>query len=169
MDRLERAAFIGAKALSVVGLGGLCLLAVMTLADGLGRWLFNTSIEGVRDMGGLVIAVAVASCLPMGLIERGHIGVRLWASLGPRWGRAMDTLASVVVLGVMMAMAWQLQSYADKLARARETTWVLQIPAAPFWWVVALILWAAVAVQAVVVLTDFARPAGAVRHAPHHS
>lgn len=157
LDTLERLAYRGAKLLSVVGLGGLCLLALLTLADGVGRWLLKNSIEGVRDMGGLVIAVAVASCLPMGLVERSHISVRLFSRLGPTWGRVADALASAGVLAVTSAMAWQIQSYAAKLARARETTWVLQIQVAPFWWTVAAILWCAALVQLVITVRDIAR------------
>jgi TRAP-type transport system small permease protein len=147
LDTLERYALRGARMLSAVGLGGLCLLAAMTLADGIGR-VFNMSIEGVRDIGGLVIAVAVASCLPMGLVERSHITVKVFAKRSPALADAVN--ACVV-------MSWQLQSYAAKLAHARETSWVLQIPVAPFWWVVAVILWGAVLVQAVLVLRDVAR------------
>lgn len=154
---LERAAYRGAKALSVIGLGGLCLLAVMTLADGAGRSLFKHSIEGVRDIGGLVIAVTVATCLPMGLIERGHIAVQVFHRVGARCGRVADAFASLMVCGAVLAMAWQMQSYAAKLGRAHETTWVLQIPAAPFWWVVAAILWGAVLIQAIVLALDVGR------------
>lgn len=162
LPALERWALAGAKALSVIGLCGLCLLATMTLADGLGRSLLNHSIDAVRDVGGLVIAVAVASCLPMSLIERSHISVQLFGSWRPGWGRAAEAFAAVLVLVSMVAIAWQFKLYASKLAAAHETTWVLQIPAAPFWWVVDVILWAAVLVQAVIVLADVARMAGAM-------
>jgi len=53
-------------------------------------------------------------------------------------------------------MAWQFTVFAGKLARAHETTWVLKIPVAPFWYVVAGILWLAVLVQAIVVVLDAA-------------
>jgi TRAP-type transport system small permease protein len=156
LDTLERYALRGARMLSAVGLGGLCLLAAMTLADGIGR-VFNMSIDGVRDIGGLVIAVAVASCLPMGLVERSHITVKVFAKRSPALADAVNAFASIVVFAVCVVVAWQLQSYAAKLAHARETSWVLQIPVAPFWWVVAVILWGAVLVQAVLVLRDVAR------------
>lgn len=117
-------------------------------------------IEGVRDIGGLAIAIAVASCLPMGLVERSHIAVRLGDQMGLAVGRVADLLSSLLVGAVCVAMAWQFQLYAAKLAKARETTWVLQIPTAGFWWVVAAILWAAVLVQFVVILGDAARLVG---------
>ena len=74
---LERLTLTATRALSVVGLIALMGLAAMTLADGLLRWLANRPIEGVRDLGGLAIAVAIACCIPVGLVERGNIAIRL--------------------------------------------------------------------------------------------
>src|SRR3954467_8737538 len=80
---LERITLTATRALSVVGLVALMGLAAMTLADGLLRWLANRPIEGVRDLGGLAIAVAIACCIPVGLVERGNIVIRLGATLNP--------------------------------------------------------------------------------------
>jgi len=167
LDRLERAGLATTRILSVIGLVALMLLATMTLADGLMRWLANQPIEGVRDMGAVIVAVAVTCCLPVGLMERGHIAIRFAEDLfGRRAGHVLDAFAALAVGVVMLAMAWQFTVFAGKLARANETTWVLKVPTAPFWYVVAGILWIAVAVQAIVVILDIARalhgrPAGA--------
>lgn len=155
MQKLERMALIGTRGLSLVGLIALMALAVMTLADGTLRWLANRPIEGVRDVGAVIIAVAVCCCLPAGLMERSHITIRVAGSLLGRGAAAVfDALASLLVWGVTLAMAWQFTVFAGKIARAGETTWVLKIPTAPFWYVVAGILWLAALVQLVVVLTQ---------------
>src|SRR5581483_6007805 len=146
---LERLTLTATRALSVVGLIVLMGLAAMTLADGLLRWLANKPIEGVRDLGGLAIAVAIACCIPVGLVERGNIAIRLGEHLHRGLGR--------VVAAVLATAAWQFWIYAAKLARAHETTFVLQIPLAPFWFGVDLILWAAVLVQLIVAARDWAR------------
>jgi TRAP-type C4-dicarboxylate transport system permease small subunit len=130
-------------------------LATLTLADGTLRWLANKPIEGVRDVGAVIIAVAVSCCLPVALMERGHISIRVaGAWLGERAGRVLDAFAALAVQGVVLAMAWQFTVFAGKIARAGETTWVLKIPTAPFWYVVAAILWASVLVQAIVVVLE---------------
>ncbi len=158
LARLERIALAVTRALSVVGLVALMALAALTLADGLARWLANRPIEGVRDAGSFIIAVAVACCIPVGLMERANISVRVAAEvLGERAGRVLDALAAAAVWAVVCAMAWQFTLYAGKLARAGETTWILKIPVAPFWYGVAALLWLAVIVQAIVVLLDAAR------------
>jgi TRAP-type C4-dicarboxylate transport system permease small subunit len=148
---LERVTLAATRALSVVGLIALMGLAAMTLADGLLRWLANHPIEGVRDLGGLAIAVAIACCLPVGLMERANIAIRLGRGL---IGRALEALASSAACVALALMAWQFWLYAEKMARARETTFVLQIPIAPFWYGVDAILWLAVLVQAIVALRD---------------
>jgi TRAP-type C4-dicarboxylate transport system permease small subunit len=132
-------------------------LATMTLTDGLLRWLANRPIEGVRDLGGLAIAVAIACCLPVALMERANIAIRLGSLLNARLGRTLDALAAILVCALLAAAAWQFWIYAAKLARAKETTFVLQIPVAPFWFGVDVILWCAVVVQAIVAVRDCMR------------
>jgi TRAP-type C4-dicarboxylate transport system permease small subunit len=132
----------------------------MTLADGLLRWLANRPIEGVRDLGGLAIAVAIACCIPVGLVERGNIAIRLGSMVHPLLGKLLDAIAALVVTVILALAAWQFWLYAAKLARAHETTFVLQIPIAPFWFGVDAILWLAVAVQLIVAARDWARVFG---------
>jgi TRAP-type C4-dicarboxylate transport system permease small subunit len=154
---LERMALAGTRALSVVGLLALMGLATMTLADGLLRWLASRPIEGVRDLGGLAIAVAISCCIPIVMMERGNITIRLGRLVSERLGRALDAFAALVVCAVLAVAAWQVWIYAGKLLQARETTFVLQIPTAPFWFFVDALLWAAVLVQAIVALRDVAK------------
>src|SRR6478672_7289238 len=149
---LERVTLAATRALSVVGLIALMGLATMTLADGLLRWIANRPIEGVRDLGGLAIAVAIACCLPVGLMERANIAIRLGKGA---FARGLEALASTAVCITLALAAWQFWLYAEKMARAKETTFVLQIPIAPFWYGVDLVLWLAVLVQAIVVLRDW--------------
>ena len=56
---LERVALVSTRALSVLGLFALMVLAFITLANGLLRWLINQPIAGVVDVGALAIAIAV--------------------------------------------------------------------------------------------------------------
>lgn len=149
---LERIALVGTRALSVVGLSALLGLAAMTIADGLMRSLANQPIEGVRDLGGLAIALAIACCFPVVMIEKGNITIRLVEAVSPRLSRVVEVIATGLVLCVLVALTWQIWLYAAKMMRAHETTFVLQIPVAPFWFGVSIILACAVLVQAIVVL-----------------
>ena len=133
-------------------------LAAMTLADGLLRWLANRPIEGVRDLGAVIVAVAVCCCIPVGLMERANISIRVAKDLlGERASRVLEAFAALAALVVIGAMAWQFTVFAGKIARVGETTWILKIPTAPFWYLVAAILWLAVAVQLIVLVLDIAK------------
>src|SRR5260221_11819997 len=127
-------------------------LATMTVADGLLRWLASRPIEGVRDLGGLAIAVAIACCIPVGLMERGNIAIRLGALLHPRVGKLLDATAALIVCIVLALAAWQFWLYAAKMARAHEATFVRQIPIPPFCVGVDVSLWCPAAVNLIFAL-----------------
>ena len=154
LSALERVTLTATRALSVVGLIALMGLATMTLLDGLLRWFANKPIEGVRDIGGLAIAVAIACCIPVGLMERANIAIRLGKGA---IARGLEAVASTAVCIILAAAAWQIWIYAEKLSRAKETTFVLQIQVAPFWFFVDAIFWLTVIVQAIVAVRDGVR------------
>lgn len=168
---LERGALASTRALSVLGLLALMVLAFLTLANGLLRWLISQPIAGMVDVGALAIAIAVCCCLPVAMTERSNIAFRLVSAMSPRLGRILDALAAVAVAAVLALMAIQFYVYAESLVVSGERTHVLKLPAAPFWFAADAILWIAVIVQLVVVLVEFGRifgyrPAGgaAARH-----
>ncbi len=165
LQRLERVGLIATRALSVAGLMALMVLATLTLADGLARWLANQPIEGVRDISGVAIALAVSCCIPVGLMERSNITIRFVDSLlGPAVGKLFDALAALAVAVVVVAMAWQFTLFAGKIARANETTWILKIPTAPFWYGVSALLWCAFIVQCIVLALEIGRCLGRFTH-----
>ncbi len=151
---LEHVAHASTRALSVLGLLALMILAFITLANGLLRWLVNQPIAGVVDVGALAIAIAVACCIPASLMERSHITFRLVSSVSPRLGRWLDIFADIAIVVVLALMAWQFWVYAGELVATGERTYVLKLPAAPFWYVTDVILWIAAAVQCIVVALD---------------
>jgi TRAP-type C4-dicarboxylate transport system permease small subunit len=165
LSSLERFGLMATRALSALGLAGLMFLALMTLFDGLARWLLNQPIEGVRDLAAVTVALAVTCCLPVGLMERSNISIRLASHvLGDRIGRVLDSVASVLTAVVMAAFGWQFLVFAGKIAKANETTWILKIPTAPFWYGVCAIFAVAFAVQVIVVVLEFGRLAGRFEH-----
>ena len=109
----------------------------------------------------LAIAIAVSCCLPVSMMERSHITFRLLSSTSPTLGRVLDVVADVAVAVVLALMAWQFWVYAGELVLTGERTYVLKIPAAPFWYASDFIFWIATAVQCVVVVLDVAHLFGA--------
>ncbi len=83
---------------------------------------------------------------------------RRYRGLKELFGNFLLAMASgiLMVFAVLVLMAWQFQIYASKLAQGNETTWVLQIRVAPFWYFVDAVVWCAAAVQAIVCARDLA-------------
>ncbi|MGZ5828815.1 MAG: TRAP transporter small permease [Xanthobacteraceae bacterium] len=166
LTRLERFALMGTRALSALGLLALMVLAFITLANGLMRWLLNQPIAGVVDVGALAIAIAVSCCIPVAMMERSHIAFRLVSSASPALGRVLDVFADIAVAIVLALMAWQFWVYATELVATGERTYVLKIPAAPFWYACDVIFWIATAVQLVATALSVGRVMGAVAEPP---
>jgi hypothetical protein len=98
-------------------------------------------------------------------MERSNIVIRaLPVARWPRISRALDALAAILVALIMAAMAWQFMVFAGKMAKAGETTWILKIPTAPFWYGVSAILLCAVLVQTIVVVLELGRCWGRFEH-----
>lgn len=121
------------RALCLAGLALLMGLAVLTTLDGLSRHLLDRPIDLVRDLGGPVSAVAVASCLPVAMIRRSHVTLAVVGGLSARLGRICDLLADGLVLVLLIAMAAAIWRQAASSAVNGDTTWMLQVPLAPFW------------------------------------
>ncbi len=155
---LERLVARAARMLALVGLGVLLLFAAATLFDGALRGLFNHPIEAVRDLGGSVVSVAVACCLPLGLMERSNISIKvidLW--LPAAGARLLEVFAAVVVQVIIFFVALEFYWYGRDFAKSGETTLMLGIPMAPFWYAVDAVLWLAVLVQMVVLAREVLR------------
>ena len=89
--RAEAAARLLARSLAVAGLLLLMGLAVATLLDGLLRFFFSRPIDAVRDVNGVIVAVAAAACFPLAMIERTNITIRfLTVFVGSSAGRIAD-------------------------------------------------------------------------------
>ena len=148
MKAIERAVGATATALAVGGLCVLLILAAFTLLDGLLRAVANHPLDIVREIGDLVAAICGACCLPIVLLHKGNITLRVFDRLVRASAvRAIDAFADLLVEIVMIAMAWQFCLYSIKTMRAGDVTWLLNLPKAPFWFAVDAVLWIAVAVQ----------------------
>jgi len=154
---IERIAQLAAKGLALAGLLVLLAFAVATLLDGLLRHLINQPIEFVRDSGGLVVAVTVVACFPLALLSRSNISVKLIdLALPPLLSRIVEMFASILVWLTFFFIALEFYWLARDLALSNDTTVMLGVPKAPFWYAADVMFWAAVVTQTLIVITDIA-------------
>lgn len=147
-----------ARLCAVLGMLALLSFILMTNFDVLMRWLFNSPINGVSDVGPLVVAIVTAAFFPLALTERCHVSMGFLGDLlGPRTRLWLDAFAALVTWAFFVLLAWQLVRYAVELHRLGETTWVVQIPIAPWWFAVGLFMVACAVVQLAVVVVEASR------------
>ena len=152
-----RLAFIGAVAIMIV--------AVAICGDVLMRWLFNSPILGVEDVQEFNLAVIVSSFFPVCLAGGHNITVRfLGHALGTRRGLWLEVLGHSFTLFVFCLFAWQFFRFTlDDVTRTGLATVVLEVPQAPWWWIVTAIMALCVPIQVMVVVESVLR---AVRGVP---
>lgn len=155
MRLIEKIVTGAAKVLAVAGPALLLVLATFTLFDGLLRALANYPLDFVREVGDLIAAISGACCLPIVLLYRHNITLRMLEKMLPPNGtRIIDVFASLLIEIVMIAMAWEFFQFSVKTMSANDVTWLLNVPKAPFWFVVDAVLWVAVLVQTFVLVED---------------
>jgi tripartite ATP-independent transporter DctM subunit len=137
-----------------IGVLGMLLIAFSTIADVLSRWLFTAPITGLEEVAGMALAVAVSACLPAGAAQRVNITVDL---LSGRVGKAtqanLERFGALVLLVFYALLALRVGDYAAELGARNAVTVYVNVPIAPFLWVVAAFLAITTLVQVVNVLT----------------
>jgi TRAP-type C4-dicarboxylate transport system permease small subunit len=119
----------------------------------LGRGLLSRPIDAVRDMGDLIVSIALSACFPFVLMERGNVAITFMKDLvSYRANWLLDALAAIFTGVVIAALARQFFIHALDLMNGNDTTPLLRISKAPFWYVVAFNFALAAAAQVIVVI-----------------
>jgi tripartite ATP-independent transporter DctM subunit len=138
----QRVAFIGVLAMLVV--------AFVTTADVLLRWLFNSPIDGLNEIVGMGMAVAVSATFPAGAAQRVNLTIDvLHDRVSERTLAWLKVFAALLLLLFYLLLTWRIGAYALKLQmRGAETVYV-QLPMAPFMWTVSVFLGISALVQVI--------------------
>jgi TRAP-type C4-dicarboxylate transport system permease small subunit len=126
MDRfIESIEFIAALFVGVV--------AADVFVSVLLRYFFAISIPDSYDFGRLLLGILIFWGIGATSYRGAHITVDLlWANVGPRYQRAIDVFATLVLLFVVAVQTWTLY---DKVATTRADnvlTFDLRLPTWPF-------------------------------------
>jgi C4-dicarboxylate transporter DctM subunit len=136
-----------------VGVLGLLLIAFSTIADVLSRWLFSAPITGMEEVAGMALAVAVSACLPAGAAQKVNITVELLSGrVGPATKARLERFGALCLLVLYALLALRVGAYAAELGARNAVTVYVNVPIAPFLWVVAAFLAITTLVQVLNVL-----------------
>jgi len=150
---------------ALIGAFAIMLMAGAIVGDVLMRWLFNAPILGVDDLGKYNLAVIVSSFFPLCLVGGHFVTIRfVGKALGTMRALWLEAFGSLMTLLVFLLLAWQFVRFTVwDVTLTGLATPVLEIPQAPWWWVVTAIIVLCVPVQVYVLFESWVR---AIRGAP---
>ncbi len=94
--------------LAILGGYGFLILSLLIAFEVVARKLFNFSLQGVDEIGGYIMAAAVALGLSYALAQRAHTRIDMFVEQLPgRLPAAMHVLAQVSLAGFALFMAWR--------------------------------------------------------------
>jgi TRAP-type C4-dicarboxylate transport system permease small subunit len=160
LDRLESRGIAVARFAALFGMIGLVGFVLVTNADVLMRWLFNSPLNYIADLAPLVMAIVVAALFPFAIVARYHVTIEVLGGLIGRRSQAwLEVFAALVGVVFFALVAWQIVLFTIDLHVRGQTTWVMQIPSAPWWVVASFFMVLCVVVQLIVLVTQFRRAA----------
>lgn len=151
LDRLQQLGIQISKPTAIIGVLGLFLIAVITIATVVARAVFNYPLIWGHDLASLIIIVVVATCFPTGVMLRKHVAIEfLGDGLGAKWYRRLDFFGALVTAIALAVLAWQMSVIADQETAYNSSTIVARIPTGPVWWLASILVWASVPLQFIV-------------------
>jgi len=97
------------------------------------RYFFSISIPDSYDFGRLLLGILIFWGIGATSYRGTHITVDLlWANVGPRWQRAIDIFATLVLLFVIVVHSWTLFDKVVTTSADHVLTFDLRLPVWPF-------------------------------------
>ncbi len=156
-----------AKTLHYIAAAGLLVLMMLQVANMIGRYFFNSPLQGTTDLGSFMLLVIAALGLGWAALERRHIQVGLVMDLLPK---RVQLVTDTIMLTICCAVA-AFVSYVNILAGITwpaRTSSVLNIPWAPFRYILGG-GFAVLAVCALITLIENFRNLGGTKGGGHES
>ena len=116
-------------------LAGVALAAMMlvTVADVVLRAAVNTPIRGTLEIVEFLLTCTFFLALPASFLREEHIVVDVVDGMAPRWVPLLRSIAGVLAVLVMAAMAWQGGIAARDTLMFRDVTSDLALPRIWYW------------------------------------
>ena len=146
----------GTGSVAFIGGIGIFVIAAAIVLDILMRWLFNAPILGVDDLSIYILAIVISSFFPAGLSREKFVTIRfLGRAMGPGYALWLEVFGALCTLAIFILLAWKIFFYTVDITRSGLGTIVLQLPQAPWWWIVTIIFVFCIPVQALVLINKF--------------
>lgn len=117
-----------------IGLGGsaatlLMLMMVLTFTDVIGRYFFDSPVNGAYELTEVLLAFVVFFALPLVTLENGHITVSLFDTwFNDAVKKAKELVINLMMVVVQAVMTWRLCIQANDMATYGDVSMFLRIP-----------------------------------------
>ncbi|MBN1833676.1 MAG: TRAP transporter small permease [Deltaproteobacteria bacterium] len=119
--------------LAYIGAFSLFAMMCLTMADVLGRYIFNRPILGVFEITELMVLMLIFSFLGYTQAQKSHVSVDLFIMLFPeRLTVLIEVFNHFICLAMMALIAWMGVDKALELMEAGEASPNLALPTYPF-------------------------------------
>jgi TRAP-type C4-dicarboxylate transport system permease small subunit len=123
-------------------------LAFMVAVETIMRKVFNTSLQGVDELGGYILACSAALAMAVALVSRAHIRIDLLHDFAPLWLRIGLNLAAMAALAasaiMLLRMGWIALDETMLFNSTAQTPWATPLKYPQMAWNAALVLFVAV-------------------------
>jgi TRAP-type C4-dicarboxylate transport system permease small subunit len=123
-------------------------LALMVAVETIMRKVFNTSLQGVDELGGYILAGSAALAMAVALVSRAHIRIDLLHDFAPRWLRIALNIAAMAALAasaiMLLRMGWIALDETMLFNSTAQTPWATPLKYPQMAWNAALALFVAV-------------------------
>lgn len=135
--------------IALVGAVGIMLIAATIVIDVIARWVFNSPILGVDDLSKFSVAIVISSFFPICLVGGHFVTIRfVGKALGQRANLWLEVFGGLVTLFIFCLFAWQFFRFTlFDVTLTGLATVVLEVPQAPWWWIVTTIISLCVPIQ----------------------
>ena len=107
----------------------LFLLMFLTVADILGRFLFNNPITGTYELTGLILSIIIFFSMGATQLSKGHIEIDFLTNKMPRkLDHIRSFTVSLLLFALMILITWQLFEYTKRTWIGNEFSGDLGIP-----------------------------------------
>jgi TRAP-type C4-dicarboxylate transport system permease small subunit len=139
------------RLVACIGFTGLVLVALLTMIDGLGRWLGFPRIPGFNDYAQIAYAIVITSCFPSLLLKDQNVTIRfLGKALKGRTNYWLEVFGNLLTLIFFAILVWQFFLFSIDLQVNNRTSPTLEFPIAIWWWIISFIMTITVPVQLLV-------------------
>lgn len=149
IDQVNRLLAGMGERVALIAVVAVLLIAFANVTDILLRNFAHISLYGLNEINTLLVAIAVATCLPHGFARNAPLRIDALSGSVPKpVGAWLSVFGSTAMLLFFAIVAWRMAAAAATMQRNDETTVMMEIAKAPFFYGVAIAIGFGALVQA---------------------